>query len=110
MNLDHEERQEENMLTVPDRPAAPAANHMALASMILGIVSFFGICCCGVGGIAAGSLAVIFGLLSKVEDRIESKALAGIIMGAAAIILGAAAMILLFLANVPVIQAELGGY
>jgi hypothetical protein len=37
---------------------------MAIASLVLGIVAFPGICCYGVGGIAAGVTAVILGRIS----------------------------------------------
>ncbi len=110
MNLDNEEKQEEGARMLPDRPAAPAANHMALASMILGIVSFFGICCCGVGGIVTGSLAMILGLLSRTGEKTETRAMAGIITGAVSVILGAAVIILFLIVNIPAFFAGLGGY
>ncbi len=44
--------------------AAPPTDGMAIASLVLGIVSFPGICCYGVVGVAAGVTAVILGRMS----------------------------------------------
>lgn len=55
-------------------------NNMALASMILGIISIVTVCCC-YGGIIFGSLAILLALLSKTEDEMESNAKTGLITG-----------------------------
>jgi len=49
--------------------ASPPTDGMAIAALILGIVSFPGICCYGVVGLAAGITAVILGRMSlrKIE-------------------------------------------
>lgn len=86
----------------------PGQNSMAMASMVCGIVSFFGICCCGIGGIIMGSLAVIFGLLSRTEQKFESRAVAGIIMGAAAAVISVAVLVLFL--SMGAVNLYMGGY
>lgn len=72
-------------------------NRMATASMVLGISSFFGICCCGIGGIVLGCLGILFGLLSRTEERFETRAIAGIITGAVATVLSVLVIVVLVL-------------
>ena len=52
---------------------------MAVASMILGIISIFSICFCG--GVFFGSLAILFAFLSKTDGEMESNAKVGLITG-----------------------------
>ena len=66
---------------------------MAMASMVCGILSFFGICCCGLGGFLLGSLAILFGLLSRMGQKMETRAAAGIAMGAASMVISLALLI-----------------
>ena len=71
----------------------PGDNPMAMASMVCGILSFFGICCCGLGGFLLGSLAILFGLLSRMGQKMETRAAAGIAMGAASMVISLALLI-----------------
>ena len=71
----------------------PGDNPMAMASMVFGILSFFGICCCGLGGFLLGSLAILFGLLSRMGQKMETRAAAGIAMGAASMVISLALLI-----------------
>lgn len=68
-------------------------NPMALASMIIGIISIVASCCC-FGGMILGSLAVVLACLSRVETCFDSRAKAGIICGIIGMVLGIAAGIL----------------
>mgnify|MGYP006286930151 CR=1 FL=1 len=84
----------------PITPSVPKNNGMAIASMVLGIVSIPLICCCYIG-VATGILAVIFGFLSgnKIKEsngaeKGEGMALAGIILGFSAIGLAAVLIII----------------
>lgn len=83
--------------TAPQPGYSAGQNHMAMASMVCGIVSFLGICCCGIGGIVLGSLAVIFGLLSRTGDRFETRAVAGIAAGAAAAVISVVVIAMLLI-------------
>ena len=55
-------------------------NGMGQASMVLGILAIAGVCCC-YGGLLFGSLAVIFALLSKTEEKMSDHARIGLITG-----------------------------
>ena len=83
-------------------PSVPKNNGMAIASMVLGIVSIPLLCCYGVGIIPA-ILAVVLGFVSK--KKIEESngleigrgmSLAGIIIGFASFALGLIGIILMF--------------
>lgn len=45
-------------------PASPPTDGMAIAALVLGIVSIPGICCYGIVGLAAGITAIILGRMS----------------------------------------------
>ena len=60
---------------------------MAVASMVLGILSIVLSCCCFMG-VGLGALAVIFARLAKVEEKMEGKAVAGMVTGIIGIVLG----------------------
>jgi len=62
-------------------------NNMALASMIVGILSIVLSCCCYLGMIL-GSVAVILAGLSRVEEKMTGQALAGMITGIFGIVFG----------------------
>lgn len=56
-----------------------AANGLAIASMIMGIISILSSCCYG-AGIIFGILGIIFGAVSKKsQEKLESMAVAGIV-------------------------------
>ncbi|MEY8338759.1 hypothetical protein AALB16_12190 [Lachnospiraceae bacterium 62-35] len=69
-------------------------NDMALASMVLGIMSLVGICCC-YGGLILGSLAIILGLLSRTDRELSSNAKAGIITGSISLAVSLIAVLVL---------------
>lgn len=55
-------------------------NHMALASMIMGILSIISACCFSASFILGG-LAVMFAALSRVEEKMSRKGKTGLITG-----------------------------
>lgn len=76
----------------PPVAAAPANNGMAIASMVVSIVGFLGVCGYGIGGLI-GIVGAILGHVARrqIRERGESgdgMALAGIIMGWIATALG----------------------
>ncbi len=84
-------------------PMPIKTNGMAIASLVLGIVSIPLDCCCGIGIIPA-ILALVFGILGKKAikgssgtQKGDGMALAGIILGAAGIVLGIGALIYYFI-------------
>ena len=84
-------------------------NGMAQASMILGIISIVGVCCC-YGGLLFGSLAVIFAFLSKTEDQMADSARIGLITGIIGIVLSLFTVLFLIGAWLVGILASLGGW
>lgn len=74
-------------------------NNMALASMILGILSIVLSCCCCLGMIMGG-LAVLFACLSRVEQKFEQQAMIGLITGIIGIVLGVVGFFVLLILDV----------
>ena len=66
---------------------------LAKASMVFGIGSIVCSCTCCLG-VAAASMALIFGLLSRTEERFEGGARIGIITGIIGLVLSAGAVLL----------------
>lgn len=64
----------------------PEKNGLAVASMVLGILSLLLCCTCFVN-ILLGVLAIIFGLLSKNGQKMNGSAKAGVVLGIIGIIL-----------------------
>lgn len=62
-------------------------NNMALASMVIGIISLVA-SCCSCGGVIFGSLAVILACLSRVEPHFAGRAKVGLATGIIGMILG----------------------
>lgn len=58
---------------------APEKNGMALASLVMGILSLI-CCCCGYAGIGFGALGIIFALLSRKEEPMCGQAKTGLIL------------------------------
>ncbi len=89
-------------------------NGMALASMIVGIVSIVSSCCC-FGGVIAGSLAVILACLSRGDGCFPGRAKIGLGTGIAGIFLSMAAgaawvrMLSYYSAGMPVFFYSIGG-
>lgn len=68
-------------------------NGMALASLVMGIMSLV-CCCCSWLGTPCGALGIIFALLSKGDEPMSSQAKTGLILSIVGIALG---VILIFL-------------
>lgn len=95
-----EEKHDENMDPSEDREKKN--NGIALASMILGIVSLVLMisCCCSPIAIATGIAAIVcFAVSPKIAGSRGGKALAGLICGITAII-GSVLLILVFIFNI----------
>jgi hypothetical protein len=80
--------------------SAPANNGLAIAALILGIVSLFGLCCYGVPGVLFGIAAIVCGQLAKkailASNGVQGgagMAKAGFIMGIVGVALGIMALI-----------------
>jgi len=61
-------------------------NHMAAASLVMGILGLLGCCCC-YGGFLFGGLGILFALLSRTEKHFEGQAKAGLILSSIAMAL-----------------------
>lgn len=83
-------------------PVKPRSSGMATASLVMGILSIVFTCCC-CGGFIFGSLAILFALLSRVDQRFEGHAKAGLITGCVGIAL---TVILFFLLMVIGVMSE----
>ena len=68
-------------------------NSMALASMILGILSIVLSCCCFLGMIL-GSISIFLGALSRGDGKMNGQATAGLVTGMIGIILSIGALVL----------------
>jgi predicted Zn finger-like uncharacterized protein len=79
------------------RRDAPQGNGLAVASMVLGIISLLTWCVLlGIPGLICGVLAIIFGNLGKANPNGSGMATAGLIMGIIAIGLWLVMIILVF--------------
>lgn len=74
-------------------PAAKKDSDLATASMVLGIAGIVLSCSCCLG-MAASSLALILGLISKTEPEFEKNAKTGVAAGAAGLALSFAFLFL----------------
>ncbi len=74
-------------------------NSLALASMIVGIISILVSCCCGLG-IPFGSLAIIFAALSRVDKVMSTYAKAGLITGIVGLALSVLAIVFMIIMSV----------
>lgn len=61
-------------------------SNMALASLVMGILGIVTSCCC-FGGMIFGGLGILFALLSRLSDRYEGYAKAGLITSIVAVVL-----------------------
>jgi hypothetical protein len=75
-------------------PANPPTDGMAVASLVLGIVSIPGICCYGIVGLAAGITAIILGRMSIRKIRASGGLLGGNGLAQAGWICGAVGAVL----------------
>lgn len=75
------------------QPAYQEKNNMATASLVMGILSLCSICCCMLFGVVFGVLGIIFAIMSKRGDRMDSQAKAGLILS----IIGVAVTVLIII-------------
>lgn len=66
---------------------------MATASLVMGILSLCSICCCMLFGVVFGVLGIIFAIMSKKGERMDSQAKAGLILS----IIGVAVTVLIII-------------
>lgn len=71
------------------------SNGMALASLILGILSIV-MCCCGGFGVILGAVGIVLAILSRGQEPMETNAKAGLCLSIGGIVLGIAILILAF--------------
>ena len=74
-------------------PVYQEKNNMATAALVMGILSLCSICCCMLFGVVFGVLGIIFAIMSKKGDRMDSQAKAGLILS----IIGVAATVLIII-------------
>ena len=71
------------------------SNGMALASLILGILSIV-MCCCGGFGVILGAVGIVLAILSRGREPMETNAKAGLCLSIGGIVLGIVVLILAF--------------
>ena len=82
---------------------APASNGMAVAALVVGIISLAGFLCVGVGGVVLGPIAVLLGILGLRRANAlpgtpqKGVAIAGIVTGAIGLLIGLAVVALFVL-------------
>jgi glucan phosphoethanolaminetransferase (alkaline phosphatase superfamily) len=76
------------------KPSNAKQSNMALASLIMGILSIVTACCC-YGGFIFGGLGILFALLSNTGDRMENYAKTGLITSIIGMVLGIVFLILM---------------
>lgn len=79
-------------------PPKKAGNGMAIASLVMGILSLVCCCCCYIG-IAFGALGIIFALLSRQEEPMDTQAKVGLILSCIGVALNVVSIILMLLMN-----------
>jgi hypothetical protein len=89
-------------------------NGLAVASMILGIISIPAMCGYFVGGLFPGILAIIFGHIARGQIRRDQStgdgmAVAGLVMGYISTIVGAIAIVIIVLFFIGMIATASGG-
>ncbi len=71
---------------------------MAIASLVMGILSLL-CCCCGYAGIGFGALGIIFALLSKKEEPMCSQAKTGLILSIIGLVMTVVVVIFFIIAE-----------
>ena len=79
-------------------PPKKSGNGMSIASLVMGILSLV-CCCCGYVGIALGALGIIFALLSRQDEPMNTQAKVGLILACVGIALNVISIILLLVMN-----------
>ena len=79
-------------------PPKKTGNGMSIASLVMGILSLV-CCCCGYVGIALGALGIIFALLSRQDEPMNTQAKVGFILSCVGIALNVISIILLLVMN-----------
>lgn len=79
-------------------PPKKSGNGMSIASLVMGILSLV-CCCCGYVGIALGALGIIFALLSRQDEPMNTQAKVGLILSCVGIALNVISIILLLVMN-----------
>ncbi len=79
-------------------PPKKTGNGMSIASLVMGILSLV-CCCCGYVGIALGALGIIFALLSRQDEPMNTQAKVGLILACVGIALNVISIILLLVMN-----------
>lgn len=74
---------------------APQKNNMALASLIVGVLSIL-LCCCGGFGVILGAVGVVLAILSRGREPMENNAKIGLGLSIGGIVLGIAVLIMAF--------------
>jgi hypothetical protein len=64
-------------------------NSLAVASLVLGVLSLAGLACCGCGGLAFGAAAVVTGAIARHRILVSRGAQTGTGLAAAGIVVGA---------------------
>lgn len=75
----------------------PKKNNMALASLIMGVLSIL-LCCCGGFGIILGAVGIVLAILSRGREPMETNAKVGIGLSIGGIVLGIVVLVLAFAA------------
>ena len=79
-------------------PPKKTGNGMSIASLVMGILSLV-CCCCGYVGISLGALGIIFALLSRQDEPMNTQAKVGLILACVGIALKVISIILLLVMN-----------
>ena len=94
-NFQQQQPQQPFQAQQPQQPQQPKkSDGLAIASMILGIVSILFTCCYG-GGLITGIVGLVLGIIAKSKGQNKGFTLTGIITSAVAIFLGIIVLILI---------------
>ena len=79
-------------------PPKRSGNGMSIAALVMGILSLV-CCCCGYASIAFGALGIIFALLSRGEEPMNTQAKVGLVLSCIGIALAVISIIVLLIGN-----------
>lgn len=91
-----------------EMPAGNEKNSMAIASLVMGILSLVG-CCCGGVGTVFGALGITFALLSRGEEPMNTHAKTGLTLSIIGICLGVLVVVLFGVMQLVFNMAEVFG-